>query len=61
MSKEENKGCVSIIAIIVCIIIAAVIFRPLVKYIGFLAYPLIVGGGILLAKLTEPIWSKDKD
>ncbi|MDC9723963.1 MAG: hypothetical protein PSN34_14490 [Urechidicola sp.] len=61
MSKEENKGCVSIIAVIVCLIIAALVFGPLVEYIGFLAYPLIVGGGLLLAKLTEPIWFKDKD
>jgi len=61
MSEEKNKGCVSIIAIIVCLIIATLVFGPLAKYIGFLAYPLIVGGGLGLAKLTEPIWFKDKD
>ena len=61
MSEEKNKGCVSIIAIIVCLIIAVVVISPLAEYIGFLAYPLIVGGGLGLAKLTEPIWFKNKD
>lgn len=58
--KKEEVGCSSFIAIIVCIGIAAAVFGPLVPYIGFLAYPLIVGGGILLGKVTEPIWYKDR-
>lgn len=61
MSEEINKGCVSIIAIILCLIIALLVFGPIVEYIGFLAYPLIVGGGIGLAKLTQHIWYKYKD
>lgn len=59
--SEEKKGCTSIIAIIVCLIIAVLVFGPLAEYIGFLAYPLIVGGGLLLAKWTEPLWYKNKD
>lgn len=62
MSEENNKGgCTSIIVIIVCLMIAAAVFGPLAEYIGFLAYPLIVGGGLLLAKWTEHIWYKNKD
>jgi hypothetical protein len=56
--KKESVGCSSIIAIFICIGIAAAVFSPLVPYIGFLAYPLIVGGGILLGKATEPMWYK---
>ncbi len=61
MSKEKDKGCVPIIVIIICIIIALLVFGPLIENIGFLAYPLIVGGGLGLAKLTEPLWFNDKD
>ncbi|MNL88670.1 hypothetical protein D3C87_2185150 [compost metagenome] len=61
MSEEKNNGCVSIIAILVCLIISALVIGPLVEYIGFLAYPLIIGGGLGLAKLTEPIWFKNKN
>lgn len=61
MSEEKNNGCVSIIAILVCLIISAAVISPLVEYIGFLAYPLIIGGGLGLAKLTEPIWFKNKN
>jgi hypothetical protein len=57
MEKKEDKvGCSSIIGIVVCLGISAAVFSPLVPYIGFLAYPLIVGGGFLLGKITEPIW-----
>lgn len=62
MSEEKDKGCIpTVIAIIVCLIITTLVFGPLIEYIGFLAYPLIVGGGLGLAKLTEPIWFKDKN
>lgn len=54
--KKEKSGCISIFAIIICIGIAAAVFSPLVPYIGFLAYPLIIGGGLLLGKATEPLW-----
>lgn len=56
--KKEEVGCSSIFAIIICIVIAGAVFSPLVPYIGFLAYPLIIGGGILLGKATEPLWYK---
>lgn len=56
MDKEDKKGCTSIIAIIVCLIISAATLGFLAEPLGFLAYPLIIGGGLGLAKLTEPIW-----
>lgn len=56
--KKEKSGCISILAIIICIGIAAAVISPLVPYIGFLAYPLIIGGGFLLGKATEPLWYK---
>ena len=56
--EKDGPGCLSVIGILVCIGIAAAVFSPLVPYIGFLAYPLIIGGGILLGKATEPIWYK---
>ena len=61
MSEEKNNGCISIFAILICLIISALVISPLVEYIGFLSYPLIVGGGLGLAKLTEPIWFKNKN
>ena len=59
MEKESNKGCGSIIAVIVCLIISALTLGFLAEPLGFLAYPIIIGGGLGLAKLTEPIWSKE--
>lgn len=58
--EKEGPGCLSIVGIILCILISGAVFSPLVPYIGFLAYPLIIGGGILLGKATEPIWYKGK-
>jgi hypothetical protein len=57
--EKDGPGCLSIFGIIVCILISGAVFSPLVPYIGFLAYPLIIGGGILLGKATEPIWYRE--
>jgi hypothetical protein len=60
MSEENYKeGCLSIIAIIVCLMIALAVSGPFAADIRFLAYPLIVGSVFLLAKLTELIWCKN--
>ena len=61
MNEQKNNGCVSIIAILICLIISGTVVSPFITNIGFLAYPLIVGGGFGLAKLTEPIWFKNKN
>lgn len=57
MEKENNSfGCGNIILILICFGISAATFSWTVPYIGFLAYPLIIGGGIGLGKLIEPIF-----
>ncbi len=56
--KKREIRLYSILAIVICIGIAAAAFSPLVPYIGFLAYPLIIGGGVLLGKATEQLWFK---
>lgn len=62
MEKDFKNGCISILAIIICLIISLLTLGFLVKPLGFLAYPIIVGGGLLLAKFTEPFWyGENKD
>ncbi|HEY9184324.1 MAG TPA: hypothetical protein VIM94_03260 [Salegentibacter sp.] len=62
MDKDKKSfGCLNFILIIICFGVSAAIFSPTVPYIGFLAYPLIIIGGIVLGKLIEPIFiSQDK-
>lgn len=57
--KNVKKGCISIVAISVCMIISFFSFSSLVEELGFITYPFIVAGGFGLAKLTKPLWYSD--
>jgi len=57
----KNTGCITIVVFVVSIVLVGLVLSPLVKVIGFLAYPLIIGGGFLLAKWSEPLWYKVDD
>jgi len=57
----KNTGYITIVVFVVSILLVGLVLSPLVKVLGFLAYPLIIGGGFLLAKWSEPLWYKVDD
>lgn len=56
MKSESSKGCIAIVVIFICLGISVSTLSFLVDPLGFLAYPIIIGLGLGLAKITEPIW-----
>lgn len=56
MKNESSKGCISIVVIFVCLGISVSTLSFLAEPLGFLAYPIMIGAGLGLAKITEPIW-----
>ena len=49
-----NKGCLGLIAIFICFSISFYVLGFTVNYIGFLAYPLIIGAAIWLGIALTP-------
>ncbi|UBZ08262.1 hypothetical protein LDL76_06010 [Salegentibacter mishustinae] len=58
--KRNNAfGCGNIILILNCFRVPAAVFGWTVPYIGFLAHPLNIDGGIGLGKLIEPTFIEE--
>ncbi|WP_157208562.1 hypothetical protein [Mariniflexile maritimum] len=51
ISKDKDVGCLTILPLFICLLVSLLVIGPISEVIGFLAYPLVVGGGFILAKI----------
>ena len=62
MSENSNsKNALGCILIIVCMVVAMLICKPVISILGDGAYPIIIIVGILLAKFLSKMFFKEND